>query len=114
MSVKRQQRVLAAGGVAGPHCRPCLAVSAVARTYNIAPGQLYQGRKNLKTDGPSPEPGVMRKGFQGLAAVAQLVLQQDPLSGRAIYSDAPEPVDEPDTLVLTYPPICHIRADAGY
>ena len=35
---------------------PGSSVSAVARTYNIDPGQLYQWRKNLKADRPAQEP----------------------------------------------------------
>ena len=43
--------------------QPGSSVSAVARAYNIDPGQLYQWRKKLKADLPAQEPGVQASAF---------------------------------------------------
>ena len=43
--------------------QPGSSVSAVARTYNIDPGQLYQWRKKLKADQPAQELGVQAPAF---------------------------------------------------
>ena len=43
--------------------QPGSSVSAVARTYNIDPGQLYQWRKKLKPDLPAQKPVAQAPAF---------------------------------------------------
>ena len=43
--------------------QPGSSVSAVARTYNIDPGQLYQWRKKFKADLPAQEPVAQGPAF---------------------------------------------------
>lgn len=43
--------------------QPGSSVSAVARAYNIDPGQLYQWRKELKADRPAQEPVAQTPAF---------------------------------------------------
>ena len=43
--------------------QPGSSVSAVARTYSIDPGQLYQWRKKLKADRPGHQPNAETPAF---------------------------------------------------